>query len=625
MLKVDNTTAQHGDNRQAEDREGIAEKEAPAFESLLRAVAAAPSVRPVDLDLVGRKVGRFVVEKRLGQGGMGVVYEATDPVLGRRVALKVMRAAHRRSTATRERLHEEARRIASLTHPNIAAVYDVGEHDGIVYLALERASGRSLRQRLTEQPPLTLPRSIAILKSVAAALACAHDAGIVHRDLKPENVVTGEDGSVKIVDFGIAASPGADPSAVGTRRYMAPEQLGGAAASERADVYAFGVLARELLASTFVRRADQRVRAALLRFADICASKSPDARPGDGAALVSALENLLAPSARVPMAKAAFVAAGAAALAVAAFRVGPASPSEPSSEKPGARAPAFKSTSAPNHFTTPRSTGAATAPNAAPESSVRTHAAGAERSRTPSEQQAAARGSVLTGGVPLTGGSFGTAGEIAAPGDQPVTAFVDADGHLVTSVNLDAYGVTPRAGSSAGVPATGAVSTAGSRLRVVPDGNGGLVVEVTVRVQPPTPDQSRAQGSSRGKGAPGSGKLLAPAGAPGGVSVILRDIGGSGSGHDLWSQHATPQNGAVGSGSTSRPTDGSVKQVLFCVKGAPSITARLSADGTMEFTETGDEEEEVLAALSSDGSVLTLAEGAERCEPGHDLTVGHGG
>ncbi len=291
--------------------------ERDGFDDVLKALARAPSVRPTDMDLVGRKVGRFIVERRLGQGGMGIVYEAHDPVLARKVALKVLRAGHLGSDGTRARLHEEARRVAALQHPHIAAVYDVGEHEGIVFLAMERAGGQSLRARLATPPALSFAQATGLLRAIASGLSCAHEAGIIHRDLKPENVVTADDGTVKIIDFGIATTGAAAPQRsarpAGTRRYMSPEQAEGAPPAPRADVFAFGVLAREVLSATVVGPRDRAARAAFQRLLAACTAEDPARRPRDGSALLVDIDAITA-AARGPSRPGA-ITFGAAALA----------------------------------------------------------------------------------------------------------------------------------------------------------------------------------------------------------------------------------------------------------------------------------------------------------------------
>jgi tRNA A-37 threonylcarbamoyl transferase component Bud32 len=215
----------------------------------------------------GSTFGRYRIVRALGAGGMGQVYEARDTTLRRDVALKVVRDERADASAVSEearaRLLREARAAAALHHPNAIAVYDVGEHDGVAFIAMELARGQTLRARL--HGGASLGERVAWLEGVARALGAAHDEGIVHRDVKPDNVMVCEDGSVKVLDFGIAriAREGDAPRegddapasfrtaegvVTGTPRYMAPEQLEGAPLDGRADQFAWGVLAYELLA-----------------------------------------------------------------------------------------------------------------------------------------------------------------------------------------------------------------------------------------------------------------------------------------------------------------------------------------------------------------------------------------
>jgi serine/threonine-protein kinase len=207
---------------------------------------------------------RYTIEAILGQGGMGCVYRAHDPRLGRRVALKVISdgATHVDASA---RLVREARAAAALDHPNAVAIFDVGELAGAPYIVMELVEGRTLR-RADGDAAAPVATRVAQLADVARALAGAHKRGLIHRDIKPENVMVREDGEVKVLDFGIArfARGGVDPRGptqtpalptltaegmkMGTPVYMAPEQIRGDELDGRADQFAWGVLAYELLA-----------------------------------------------------------------------------------------------------------------------------------------------------------------------------------------------------------------------------------------------------------------------------------------------------------------------------------------------------------------------------------------
>ena len=194
---------------------------------------------------VGQRVAHYEIEEKLGEGGMGVVYKARDTRLGRSVALKFVKAQFS------ERFEREARAIAALNHPHIATLYDVGEHEGAPYLAMEFVEGQPLKG------PRPVKEVIEYGIQIADALAAAHAAGIVHRDLKPANILVTEKGSVKILDFGLAklrAQAGdATPAtttltgvSAGTPGYMSPEQIDGKPVDSRSDIFAFGCVLYEL-------------------------------------------------------------------------------------------------------------------------------------------------------------------------------------------------------------------------------------------------------------------------------------------------------------------------------------------------------------------------------------------
>jgi hypothetical protein len=210
---------------------------------------------PADAPLTGRRIGPYEVREEVGRGGMGVVYAAQDARLGRTVALKMLPSAYSRDPIARERLSREARAAASLSHPGIATVYALEEIDGDLFIASELVRGSTLRAALGSGP-LERERLLDTMMQIAEALDAAHRQGIVHRDLKPENVLQGQDGRLKVVDFGIAriVSAAAPTQAgltvtgthLGTPGYMAPEQLRGQPADARVDIFAFGVMAYEL-------------------------------------------------------------------------------------------------------------------------------------------------------------------------------------------------------------------------------------------------------------------------------------------------------------------------------------------------------------------------------------------
>ncbi|WP_090771871.1 Stk1 family PASTA domain-containing Ser/Thr kinase [Nonomuraea maritima] len=203
--------------------------------------------------LVGRLLdGRYRIESRIAQGGMATVYLALDIRLDRTVALKVMHRSLAADPAFVRRFIGEAKSVASLSHPNVVAVFDQGTDNDVVYLSMEYVPGRTLRDILRERGRLPAREALEILIPVLAALGAAHQAGMVHRDVKPENVLMTDDGRVKVVDFGLARAIEATNQTrtgmmIGTIGYMAPEQVTTGAADVRSDVYAAGIMLFELV------------------------------------------------------------------------------------------------------------------------------------------------------------------------------------------------------------------------------------------------------------------------------------------------------------------------------------------------------------------------------------------
>ncbi len=211
--------------------------------------------RPLEAE-VARRFPQLEILERLGQGGMGVVYKARQPRLNRLVALKILSPEKGADPKFAERFEREAQALARLSHPNIVAVHDFGEADGMYYLLMEYVDGSTLRQ-LMQTERLTPEAALAIVPSICAALEFAHEQGVVHRDIKPENVLLDASGQVKIADFGIAKlmdtgepRPGLteERSVIGTPHYMAPEQVEQPRlVDHRADIYSLGVVLYEML------------------------------------------------------------------------------------------------------------------------------------------------------------------------------------------------------------------------------------------------------------------------------------------------------------------------------------------------------------------------------------------
>jgi serine/threonine-protein kinase len=208
--------------------------------------------------LVGSTIERYAIEALIGRGGMGEVYRAVDTRLRRKVALKVLRPDKDRPDAVR-RLFREARAAAALTHPNVVAIHDLGEADGVFFIVMELVNGMPLLAYVGDER-VPLARKLCWLTDVARALACAHKAGVLHRDVKPSNVMVTEDDVAKVLDFGLAKTEAPVLSStdfstqvdrvVGTVQYMAPEQFS-SEVDARCDQYAFGVTAYELIAGKY--------------------------------------------------------------------------------------------------------------------------------------------------------------------------------------------------------------------------------------------------------------------------------------------------------------------------------------------------------------------------------------
>ena len=198
-----------------------------------------------------RTIGRYEVIERVGRGGMGVLYRGRDPVLDREVAIKVMAGDFSTDESARSRFFREARASARLQHRNIVTIFEFAEDNGNPYIAMEFLRGQSLAHRLQTQPPLTLAHKLDIVTQLLTGLHYAHEQGIVHRDVKPANVWLLDDGTVKLLDFGIAkiasSTMTSAGSVLGSAFYMAPEQVAGREVDGRADVFAAGVVLFELL------------------------------------------------------------------------------------------------------------------------------------------------------------------------------------------------------------------------------------------------------------------------------------------------------------------------------------------------------------------------------------------
>ena len=280
------------------------------------------SMLPIDADPAEKDLVRlleralapsFTLVQRIGAGGMGSVYLARDPVLKRLVAVKVMAPTLASDPDARARFEREAQSVASISHPNVVAVYSVGElENGVPYLVMQYVEGRTMAERIAQGGPLEAPTARRVLGEVASALAAAHRKGIIHRDIKPSNILwDDETGRSLVTDFGIAAAiERADTSeqvklthtgmAIGTPMYMSPEQLLAEPVTEKTDIYSIGLLGYELLIgegpyklnspheamAAHLRDTPRRlssmrgdVDAELERLLEECLSKDPAGRP----------------------------------------------------------------------------------------------------------------------------------------------------------------------------------------------------------------------------------------------------------------------------------------------------------------------------------------------------------
>jgi serine/threonine protein kinase/tetratricopeptide (TPR) repeat protein len=223
--------------------------------------------------MIGTRLGRYEIQESIGKGGMGEVYLARDPALGREVAIKVLPEEFSRDAERRKRLLHEARAASALNHPSIVTVHDLGEAEGVLYIAMERVDGVTLKQWGREKPR-SPAQILKLFRQATQALAVAHAADLVHRDIKPENLMVRRDGLIKILDFGIARSvevgaAGEEDtatsavtytgSAVGTAPYMSPEQVLGKPAGTASDIFSLGVVLYELLAGRHPFRAETHI------------------------------------------------------------------------------------------------------------------------------------------------------------------------------------------------------------------------------------------------------------------------------------------------------------------------------------------------------------------------------
>jgi serine/threonine protein kinase len=230
--------------------------------------------------MIGKTLAHYEITNQLGKGGMGEVYQAKDRKLGRDVAIKVLPEEFAKDTDRVARFQREAKLLASLNHPNIAAIHGLEESGGIHFLVLELVEGQTLADRI-KAGPIPVEESLKLALQIAEALEAAHEKGVIHRDLKPANIKVTPEGKVKVLDFGLAkayAGEQADPNLsksptltysptlsnaatqqgiiLGTAAYMSPEQAKGKTVDKRADVWAFGCVVFEMLTGRSLFSAD---------------------------------------------------------------------------------------------------------------------------------------------------------------------------------------------------------------------------------------------------------------------------------------------------------------------------------------------------------------------------------
>jgi len=195
---------------------------------------------------IGKTIGQCLIQRKLGQGGMGTVYLGRHMTLNKPVAVKILRPDLPTDVQGVERFLREARAAARLEHHRIVQIYDAGQHDGLYYIVMQNVLGESLAARLRREKRLKVREALRIFRAVGEGIAYAHSKGIVHRDIKPDNILLGEDGGVKIVDFGLACMIEGDPNLsrtgtiLGSPNFMSPEQALGKRVDQRTDIYSMG-------------------------------------------------------------------------------------------------------------------------------------------------------------------------------------------------------------------------------------------------------------------------------------------------------------------------------------------------------------------------------------------------
>ena len=216
---------------------------------------------------------RYEVVQHIGQGGMADVFLAIDTILNRHVAIKILRSDQSTDAISILRFEREAQAATTLAHPNIVEIYDVGEYKNHHYIVMEYVAGKTLKKVIRDRAPLLNLEAVDTMKQLTSAVAEAHKRGIIHRDIKPQNVIVKSDGSLKILDFGIATAKGSAQltqanNVMGSVHYLAPELAKGEPASPQSDIYALGIVFYEMLTGDVPFKADQAVQIALQHMRD---------------------------------------------------------------------------------------------------------------------------------------------------------------------------------------------------------------------------------------------------------------------------------------------------------------------------------------------------------------------
>jgi eukaryotic-like serine/threonine-protein kinase len=240
--------------------------------------------------------GRYRILRRIGSGGMADVYCAEDGHLGRQVAIKVLHRRFAQDQEFVERFRREAKSAAGLNHPNVVGVFDRGEHEGTYYIAMEFLTGRTLKDIVSADAPLSQERVIDLGTQILEAAGFAHRHGVIHRDFKPHNVIVDEQGHAKVTDFGIARAGASEMtetgSIMGTAQYLSPEQAQGHAVTATSDIYSIGVMLYEMLAGRLPFEGDSAVAVALKHLSEPPTPISqlrPDVHPALEAVVMAAL------------------------------------------------------------------------------------------------------------------------------------------------------------------------------------------------------------------------------------------------------------------------------------------------------------------------------------------------